>query len=355
MRILWVASQLGWEGGIGRVVAGATCALAARGNEVWLAGASKDGKPEPLEGVDVQAWPRPRWKAAHLPSLLALVRRVKPHVIHFHAATAQGELIAPLIAARGCFGWPVVFVTPHTGNRAHPPRRRVRLGIRAADGVIATSRWGGELAVAAGARRDRVTVAHAGIDLPPEPTFDARRPEILFLGRLRPEKGVHVLIDAFAEVAATRPDWRLQIAGEGREAEDLRDRAVRSGFASRIDFLGHVKGAEKDDVIARTAIGALPTRVESDGASLLELEAAGIPCVATDVGGLRDMMDDGTLGRLVPWQDAPAFVKALGELMDDAELRHRLGKAARAFAAGRSWDAMAERLECIYTGRPASS
>jgi glycosyltransferase involved in cell wall biosynthesis len=354
MRILWVASQLGWEGGIGRVVAGATQALAVRGHEVWVAGMSKDGTPPPLEGVCVQAWSRRRWKAAQLPRLLALVQRTQPHVIHFHAATAHGELIAPLIASRGCFGWPVVFVTPHTGNRAHHPKRRVRLGIRAANGVIATSRWSGEHAVAAGARRDRVTVAHAGIDLPPEPDFAARRAEILFLGRLRPEKGVHVLIDAFALVAPGRPDWRLQIAGAGREAENLRERAGQSGFASRIDFLGQVKGAEKEEVIARAAIGALPSRIESYGAALLELEAAGVPCVATDVGGLRDVMDDGRLGRLVPWNDTQAFAKALAELMDNAELRHRLGRAARAFAAARSWDAMAERLESIYTGKPQS-
>ena len=100
LRILWVASKLSWSGGVGRVLAGAPPALAARGHSMHLAGPAPEGEPAPLPGVALHPWPVRRLKLANLGRLLGLQRELRADVIHFHSALPHGELIAPLRALR---------------------------------------------------------------------------------------------------------------------------------------------------------------------------------------------------------------------------------------------------------------
>jgi glycosyltransferase involved in cell wall biosynthesis len=348
LRILWVASKLSWSGGVGRVLAGAPAALAARGHAVHLAGPALDGEPSPLSGVVLHPWPLRRLKLANLGRLLGLQRELGADVIHFHSALPHGELIAPLRALRTRLGGPALLVTPHTATRVDYPKRRARWGLRAADAVVTPSAWSAEAARRARVEPERVQVVHAGIELPEPTPFEKREPVVLSMGRLVHSKGVDVLLAAFAKASAGRPDWRLEVAGTGREAAFLREQSARTPCAERISFLGQVTGEDKRAALSRAAIGVVPSRSESFGGTLLELAAQGLACVATAVGGMAELTDGGRAVRCVPPDDVGALANALAELMDDTETRRKLGEAARHTASGFSWEATAARYETLY-------
>jgi glycosyltransferase involved in cell wall biosynthesis len=288
-------------------------------------------------------WPPRRLKAARLVDLVPLVRRLAPDVVHFHSAQPHGEVIAGLrLLRRG--RRPLLVATPHS-SRPYA-KRRARLGLRAADLVLAPSAWAAEHARAAGARR--VEVVPAGIQLGPEPDCEARDRVVLALGRLAAVKGFDVLIEAFELAARTRPSWTLWIAGEGSERDALVRRAQARAVRDRIHLLGWVGGAAKRDALARAAIGVLASRRESFGGALLEMLAAGLACIATDSGGTHELADAGRAARLVPPGDADALARALGALMDDCDARLALARAGREHARCFAWSEVAARLERVY-------
>jgi glycosyltransferase involved in cell wall biosynthesis len=287
-------------------------------------------------------------KLAHLGRLLRLQRGLGAEVIHFHSALPHGELIAPLRALRRRLGAPVILVTPHTATRVDYPKRRARWGLRSADAVVTPSAWSAEAVRRVGLASTLVHVVHAGIDLPEPTPLEKRERVVLSMGRLVKSKGVDVLVEAFARAASGRPDWRLEVAGSGREAERLQDQSARSSCAERISFLGQLAGEAKRAALSRASIGVVPSRSESFGGTLLELAAQGLACVATEAGGMVELTDDGRAVRCVPPGDVGALAEALAELMDDTEARRKLGEAARKNASAFSWDAAAAGYEALY-------
>lgn len=348
LRILWVASQLEgeWTGGIGRVVAGTLPALAERGHETHLAGRAA-GPVASLAGVALHPWPPFRQKVRQLLALAPLIRRLDPDVVHFHAARPHGDVLVPLRLLRRRRR-PLLVVTPYTGSRSHYRKRFARAGLRAADAVAPNSRWGAERAVAAGADPARVHVVPAGAPPPPAVSEAPREPLVLALCRLAPSKGVDLLLDAFAEAAAGRPAWRLCVAGDGPEAEALRARARALACAERVRLPGWLGGDAKARLLATAAVGVQPSRDDNFPGSLLELQAAGAACVASAVGGIPDILDDGRAGVLVPPGDAAALARTLAALMDDPARRAALSKAGRVAAGQRAWPRVAARLEALY-------
>lgn len=347
LRVLWVLSKLDWNGGIGRVVAGTAREFARRGHEVHVAGPAPDGVALDMSGVEIHAWPRRRWKFRRIAPLIALQRRIGAHVIHFHSALPHGEVILALRVLRGWLGAPRILVTAHS-SRPYP-KRRARLGLRIADAVVLPSKWSADKAIEAGARPETTHVVPGGVD-PVPPSSRTREPVVVSLGRLVPIKGIDLLIDAFDRVAAERPEWRLRIGGEGPESEALRERARRARCADRIELLGYVRGEAKRQLLESAAIGALPSSRESFGGAVLEFQAHGLACVAARVGAIPELADGGKAAKLVPAGDVAALAAALAELMDRPELRRELSAAARSFASGFAWPAIAERLERLYRG-----
>jgi glycosyltransferase involved in cell wall biosynthesis len=345
MRILWVLSKLEWDGGIGRVVAASAQALAARGHEAHVAGSVTGPAPGPLPGVEVHPWRKRHLKLRHLAPLVAIQRSVRADVIHFHSALPHGEVILGLRALRPWLGRPRIFVTAHS-SRPYP-KRRARLGLRVADAVIEASSWAAESAIRAGAHRETTHVVPAGIDAFPAGS-ETREPVIVTLTRLVGMKGLDVLIEAFDRVAPAHPEWRLQIAGTGSAEAELRACASAAACAERIEFPGYVRGTAKQELLQSASIGALPSLRESFGGVLLEFQANGLACVASDVGALPELAGNGETARLVSPGDPEALAKALGELMDDPELRRAMGAAGRRQAAEFTWPRVAERLERLY-------
>ncbi len=169
------------------------------------------------------------------------------------------------------------------------------------------------------------------------------------IARLEPEKGHRHLVAAMPAILEAVPDAWLAVIGEGSEADALRAQAASLGrrVAGRIVFTGR-----RDDVSAVTAdltVAVLPSLREAQGISLLEAMARRVPVVASDVGGIPEVITDGVDGRLVPPGDAPALAAAITELLRDPELARRLGEAGRRTVEERfSIDAQVWRIQDVY-------
>lgn len=167
---------------------------------------------------------------------------------------------------------------------------------------------------------------------------------LVAVGRLVPQKGFDLLIEAFARIAADAPEWRLQIWGDGPDRAALEDQRDRLGLSDRIDLPGvsrsHGSWVEGADAFV------LSSRYEGWGIVLLEAMAAGLPVVSFDCQwGPREMINDGVDGLIVPREDVAGLGEALARLMGDPGLRQRLGDAALLSAqryapetVGAAWD-----------------
>ena len=272
-------------------------------------------------------------------------------------------------------GKPFVF-TPHY----HPPwsmeggaLRRVLRGVydptlgaavvRAADRIIAVSQ--GELAEM---RRHlkvdlaKVRVVPNGFDAGrfdpiPDPEgvryrlgLPAATPLVVYAGRLASNKGLPILISAFARVALEDERPHLLLAGEDQGiGPALREQARSLGVAERVHFLGHVTSAEYRETIAAADVFALASEWEAFGIVLVEAMACAVPCVATRVGGAPDVVVDGETGRLVPYGDKEAMAAAILELLRDPGLAMSMGDAGRKRAFSEfAWDAVVEKTLGVY-------
>lgn len=143
---------------------------------------------------------------------------------------------------------------------------------------------------------------------------------------LRPQKAQHVLVDGFARLASSRADAHLVIAGEGECREALEAQVRRLGLVGRVHLLGHRD--DTDAILSELDVAALSSDYEGTPLFAFECFARGTPLVATRVGGLVDIVDDGVDGRLVPRRDPEALAEALAALLRDPEQRRALATAA---------------------------
>jgi glycosyltransferase involved in cell wall biosynthesis len=167
-------------------------------------------------------------------------------------------------------------------------------------------------------------------------SFDVKRPagvpggkRLLSVGRLHEQKQFHVLIDAFAALAASHPEWSLRIVGEGPLRSVLQERAARVGLGDRVMFVGRTVDIAEE--LAAADAFALTSKYEGFPNALLEAMAAGLPCITFDCpSGPREITVDGQVALLTPANDLQAFAGELERLMADANLRAELGTRARA-------------------------
>jgi glycosyltransferase involved in cell wall biosynthesis len=169
------------------------------------------------------------------------------------------------------------------------------------------------------ARRERSAVLRAELGFPPSARL------VAVFSRLNPMKGVEYFLDAAFILAERFPDVRFLVAGDGGSKKELEDRACRLGLGSRIVFTGF--RSDVRDLLSEAAISVLPSLSEGTSNTLLESMAAGIPVVATNVGGNPEVIEDGISGLLVPPRDSAAIAAAVGRLLEDEELSSRLGQA----------------------------
>ena len=270
---------------------------------------------------------REPWRWALLPAFLAsfgaAARRAAGDADLVHAHWLPSGIVA--LSTRK------PFVVQLWGTDVELARRAQRLAaavLRRAEAVICPSSALAGDATRLGARQ--IEIVPSGVDLPETVGDEANPPEVLYAGRLSPEKGVLELIEA-AE------GMNLVVAGDG----PLRDRFPQA--------LGFVPPAELDRLYARAAVVACPSHREGFGVACLEAMAHGRPVVASGVGGLLDLVVNGETGILVEPGNVQALRAALERLLSDPGLRRRLGDAGRQRAAEHfSWPRVTRKTLDVY-------
>lgn len=159
-----------------------------------------------------------------------------------------------------------------------------------------------------------------------------------FAGRLLPAKGAQVLLAAAAELVREQTELLVAVAGEGPQRAELEAVAAEPPLAGHVRFLGHLE--EVRLLFAAADVWAIPSLQEGGGIVALEAMAAGLPLVASRVGGLAETLEDGATAFLVPPDDPSALAAALRQLLADSDRARALGGAAS--SAARALPAPAE-------------
>lgn len=191
----------------------------------------------------------------------------------------------------------------------------------------------------------------------PEPVVapsDLSGTTVVAAGRLASEKQYEVLIEAFGKVVAVRPEWTLRICGWGNQKDRLRRRIDQLGLYNNVQLMGPRSPIEPEWV--KGAIAVSTSRHESFGMTLVEAMRCGLPVVSTDCDyGPREIIADGVDGLLVPVGDSEAVAAALLRLIDDEELRRRMGAAARSHASRFDPGPVAKQYEELFASLGAGS
>jgi glycosyltransferase involved in cell wall biosynthesis len=279
----------------------------------------------------------------------ASVRAAGAHVIQTHGykANVLGAMVAPWLRRR----W-IAFLHGETAEnwKVRGYYRLERLAVRRADRVVAVSHQMAANLAGAGMSRAAVRVIHnASLSEPASarPPRGAGSGAIGVVARLSPEKGVDVALRVHAIVVRRHPQARLVVAGEGPEATRLRQLADELGIARAVEWLGY-----QDDlagVYGRLDALLLPSRSEGLPNAALEALAHGVPVVASNVGGIPEVVTDGSSGFLTPPEDVAGLAVAVERVLADSALRERLAAYGKADVRARfSLDARRAALASLY-------
>jgi glycogen(starch) synthase len=284
-------------------------------------------------------------------------------LVHAHCGEDIAVLPLAALAARR-HGCPLV-VTVHTSIR-HTLRvtsartAALRLagglaearGLRRADTVIVLTRPAANRLLREGVPEDRIRVIPPGHDpdlfaaVAPDPFPGLPRPRVAYIGRIAPQKDVGTLVEAFGRVAG---EACLLIVGDGPDRQAVERRVLRSGpLAGRVHFTGFLEHRKIPAVLRHVDLLVLATRYEELPSVLVEGMAAGLPVVASRVGGIPTLVDHDVTGLLVPPGDAAALAAAITRVLAEPGTAARLGAAARRSAGRYAWPALARQVAAVY-------
>jgi glycosyltransferase involved in cell wall biosynthesis len=287
-------------------------------------------------------------------------------VIHAHWAIPTGP--AAVHAARR-LGLPSV-ITMHGGDVYVNPeqgydfptrwyvRPALRWTLRHAAALTAITEDCRQHALRAGAPDQALHLVFNGTDLrrfspaphgngAVDPRFGSHM--IFACRQLFPRKGIRFLIEAAAALKPRFPDLKVVVAGDGFERPELIGLAESLGIAPDVTFLGWVPNSELPPYYHAAAVSVVPSLEEGFGIPAAEAMGCQIPVVATDAGGLPEVVEHGVTGLIVPRGDSTALADAIGALLADPARRAQMGRAGRERALRLfDWDRTAEHLERIY-------
>lgn len=351
LSILYVITKGTW-GGAQRYVYELATAAAAEGHLVQVACGTRGEMVERLtrEGVSVVLIPglardvRFGSDVRALLGLMSLIRRERPTVVHTNSSKAG--FIANL-AAR-CMGTPRILFTAHgwAWNERRPQwQRRAFKALHLATVLLAHKTIAVSQAVLLDASwmpgaKERFSLVRLGVtplELVPRaesrlflqqligPTLPFSAQWIGALAELHPTKGLDVLIRAFARITDEFPELILVLIGAGEDRGRLTAIAHMLHVEARVHFVGHVQDAAR--VLSALDVFAFPSYSEALGYALLEAGQSSLAVVASDVGGIPEIVTHGESGLLVQAGDDALLAESLTELIKDPELRARLGQA----------------------------
>jgi rhamnosyl/mannosyltransferase len=349
-------------GGIENHVRDLSEGLAARGHQVTvlvtnLANRTVVERPRP--GLTIVKAARALHLASTPFSLASgrLAAGLRPDIVHLHFPYPPGDLIYRRLPGR----LPLVvtyhsdIVRQQTLLRAYRPL--LELTLRHAARILPTSP--NYMVSSPFLRRfvARCSVVPLGIDTARFAHADPRQlaairarydaPLLLFVGRLRYYKGLHILLDALPSVRA-----QLLIGGSGPERARLEAQAARLGVAQRVHFLGDIPDGDLPVLYHAADMFVLPAHLRAEALGLAQIEAlaSGLPCVSTELGtGTSFANLHGRTGLVVPPSDPAALAEAINALLADPEMRERFGAAGRARATELfSQPRMLDAVEAVY-------
>lgn len=288
--------------------------------------------------ADGSQWQKARTALSALVVFAGLLIRGRVAFVHVHAASdASFWRKAGFVLLAFAAHTPAVFHL-HGGGFLEFYHRRfgairrwlIRFVLDHADTVVVVSEQWRKKLHGLTKNRNLVVIVNP-VDAIPVVGVDPNRPAsaiVLFLGRIEKDKGVYDLVDAMAEVRRQLPTAILRLGGVG-DIDGVKRRSGANGTADWIEFLGWVSDSAKLDALRSAQVYVLPSYVEGLPMGVLEAMAAGLPVVASHVGGIPDLVEDGVHGFLVRAGDIAGLAQTLLRLLQDPALRRRMGEAAR--------------------------
>ena len=298
-------------------------------------------------------------------TVMAEARETKTDVIHAHWAIPTGP--AAVVAARK-LGVPSV-ITMHGGDVYVNPeqgydfptrwyvRPALRWTLRHAGALTAITEDCRQHALRAGAPAEHIRLVFNGTDLRRfSPGENGNRPDMQFgpnmifaCRQLFPRKGIRFLLEAAAQLKSRFPDLKVVLAGDGFERPQLTRLATDLGIVQDVTFLGWVPNTDLPPYYRAAAVSVIPSLEEGFGIPAAEAMGCEVPVVASDAGGLPEVVENGVTGLVVPRGDPGALAKAIATLLQDPERRRVMGRAGRQRALRLfDWDRSAEQFEQLY-------
>jgi glycosyltransferase involved in cell wall biosynthesis len=299
-------------------------------------------------------------------AILSEARANGADVIHAHWAIPTGP--AAVLAARK-LRVPSV-ITMHGGDVYVNPeqgydfptrwyvRPALRWALRHASALTAITEDCRQHALRAGAPAEHVRLVFNGTDLrrfSPDEKGDRRAPHfgphmIFACRQLFPRKGIRFLLEAAALLKPQFPELKVVLAGDGFERPALVQLAQELGIGEDVTFLGWVSNAELPPFYRAAAVSVIPSLEEGFGIPAAEAMGCEVAVVASDAGGLPEVVENGVTGLVVPRGDSAALAKAIGSLLADPQRRRQMGQAGRARALRMfDWDRSAAQFEDLYS------
>jgi glycosyltransferase involved in cell wall biosynthesis len=288
--------------------------------------------------------------------LLALLRSGAVDVLHSHKF---GSNVWGALLGRSS-GVPVIVSHEHSWSYQGQWMRRAidrEVIARFSDAFIAVSRADRRRMIELeGIPADRIEVIPNGIAVPaprePRPMraelgIPPHAPLVASVGVLRPEKGMDVVVRAAQRLVAEFPDLRVLIAGDGSQRDALARQIAQAGLENVVRLLGHRN--DVPEILETVDVAVSASEREGSPLAVLEYMEAARPIVATGVGGVPELIEDGTHGVLVPPHDPAALAAGVAKLLRDPESARELGARARE-RRRREFDfqVTVERVEELY-------
>ena len=330
--------------------------LAQRGHEVHVITSLDEGLPEESyeKGFYIHRLPRTKIRFAGAfifwADIVRVIEKISPDIVH---AQSLGTGVPALVSKKLL---KIPYVVWGQGSDVYLPDWFTKLTsktiIKNAGSAIALTE---DMKRAMQAMYDRdIAIVPNGIDLKeyiselPVQNVEGAEKRILFVGRLHPVKGVQYLLQAMQMVHEEVPGAKLILVGDGEERESLEKLTDSLGIRECVEFVGGVPHEKIPDYMHHADVFVLPSLSEGFGIVNLEAMACGLPIVATRVGGIPDIIEDGTNGYLVDTMNQEQLAEALLKLLQDEKLRRDISGNNREKAKKYRWDAVAATLEGIY-------
>jgi L-malate glycosyltransferase len=286
-----------------------------------------------------------------------LLRKIQPDVLHAHYVSSYGLLAAlsnyhPLLISvwgSDIFDFPKESIIN---------QKSIRFSLRNADAIASTSEMMAKETQLYIESDKLIYVTPFGVDTEIfrlnesyDYPSDEKTITIGIIKALEPKYGIHVLVDAFEKLASIYPFLRLIIVGSGSQKQTIERAIKNANLSDKVMMIPHVAHDRVPEYLNKIDIFVMPSQMDSEsfGVAAVEASACGIPVVASNIGGLPEVVIDGKTGFLFPSTDVDALAEKIRVLIDSPTLRKEMGLTGRKFVEENySWEGSVKKMIDIY-------